>query len=94
MSRAAASLLVRLTLAAFGGDAGLHQGVDTYLGHKDVGGFLKTILDPGSTRPWREVLQRSTGRTLDAKAIVADFAPLEAWLREQYKGRSATLPPL
>lgn len=65
-----------------------------YFGHKDVGDFLRTILAPGATRPWREVLQQSTGRTLDAKAIVEYFAPLEAWLREQNAGRTATLPPL
>ncbi len=65
-----------------------------YFGHKDVGDFLRTILAPGATRPWREVLQQSTGRTLDAKAIVEYFAPLEAWLKEQNRGRTATLPPL
>ncbi|MDZ4862531.1 MAG: M2 family metallopeptidase [Gemmatimonadota bacterium] len=65
-----------------------------YFGHKDVGDFLRTILAPGATRPWREVLQQSTGRTLDARAIVEYFAPLEVWLREQNRGRTATLPPL
>lgn len=65
-----------------------------YFGHKDVGDFLRTILAPGATRPWREVLQQSTGRTLDARAIVEYFAPLEAWLREENRGRTMTLPPL
>jgi peptidyl-dipeptidase A len=65
-----------------------------YFGHKPVGDFLKSIMAPGATRPWRDVLKESTGRTLDARAIVDYFAPLEAWLKEQNKGRAATLPEL
>jgi len=65
-----------------------------YYGHTEVGDFLKTIMAPGASRPWREVLQESTGRTLDARAIVDYFEPLYQWLREQNKGRRATLPPL
>jgi peptidyl-dipeptidase A len=49
---------------------------------------------PGASRPWREVLKESTGRTLDAKAIVDYFQPLHQWLREQNAGRKATLPEL
>jgi peptidyl-dipeptidase A len=49
---------------------------------------------PGATRPWREVLHASTGRTLDARAIVDYFEPLYLWLKEQNRGRTATLPPL
>lgn len=65
-----------------------------YFGSKPVGDFLRSIMAPGATRPWREVLKESTGRTLDARAIVDYFAPLEAWLKEQNRGRTATLPDL
>lgn len=65
-----------------------------YFGHKDVGDFLRTIMAPGATSPWREVLKESTGRTLDARAIADYFAPLKTWLEEQNKGRKATLPEL
>ncbi len=65
-----------------------------YYGHTDVGDFLKTIMAPGASRPWREVLQQSTGRTLDARAIVDYFQPLYEWLKQQNQGRTATLPPL
>lgn len=65
-----------------------------YFGHKNVGDFLRTIMAPGATRPWREVLKESTGRTLDARAIADYFAPLTPWLEEQNKGRMATLPEL
>jgi len=65
-----------------------------YFGHKEVGDFLRSIMTPGASRPWREVLQQSTGRTLDAKAIVDYFQPLYTWLQEQNKGRKATLPEL
>ena len=65
-----------------------------YFGHKDVGDFLRTIMAPGASRPWREVLKESTGRTLDARAIVDYFEPLYLWLKRQNQGRKATLPPL
>ncbi len=65
-----------------------------YFGNTRVGDFLRSIMAPGATRPWREVLKESTGRTLDAKAIVDYFAPLDAWLKEQNRGRTATLPEL
>jgi len=65
-----------------------------YYGHKEVGDFLRSIMAPGASRPWREVLKASTGRTLDAKAIVDYFQPLYDWLRDQNKGRKATLPEL
>jgi peptidyl-dipeptidase A len=65
-----------------------------YFGNPQVGEFLKSIMAPGATRPWREVLKQSTGRTLDARAIVDYFAPLEAWLKQQNQGRTATLPEL
>lgn len=65
-----------------------------YFGHKDVGDFLRSIMAPGASRPWRDVLKESTGRSLDAKAIADYFQPLYAYLKEQNKGRKATLPPL
>jgi peptidyl-dipeptidase A len=65
-----------------------------YFGHKEVGDFLRTIMAPGASRPWRDVLRESTGRTLDARAIVDYFQPVYQWLQEQNKGRRATLPAL
>ncbi len=65
-----------------------------YYGRKEVGAFLRTIMAPGASRPWREVLQETTGRALDAQAMVAYFAPLEAWLKAENAGRTHTLPAL
>jgi peptidyl-dipeptidase A len=74
----------------------LHQDPhDTdYFGSRGVGDFLRRLMAPGATRPWREILRETTGRELDAKAMVEYFAPLYTWLREQNKGRKATLPDL
>ncbi|HWN18995.1 MAG TPA: M2 family metallopeptidase, partial [Gemmatimonadales bacterium] len=74
----------------------LHQDPhDTdYYGHREVGDFLKRVMAPGATRPWREVLRETTGRELDAKAMVEYFEPLHVWLKEQNQGRKATLPDL
>ena len=74
----------------------LHQDPhDTdYYGHREVGDFLKRLMAPGATRPWREVLRETTGRELDGKAIVEYFEPLYVWLQQQNRGRKATLPDL
>jgi len=65
-----------------------------YYGNREVGAFLKRLMEPGATRPWREVLKETTGRELDGKAMVEYFEPLSVWLKEQNRGRKATLPDL
>ena len=74
----------------------LHQDPhDTdYYGHREVGAFLKRIMAPGASRPWRDVLKETTGRELDGKAMVEYFAPLYRWLQQQNRGRKATLPEI
>ncbi len=62
-----------------------------YYGNKDVGKFLKALMEPGSSRPWRDVLKETTGRPLDAQAMVEYFAPLYEWLKVQNKGREYTI---
>lgn len=63
-----------------------------YFGSTRVGDFLRTLMAPGASRPWREVLRETTGRELDAQAMVEYFSPLMTWLREQNRGRTHTLP--
>lgn len=72
----------------------LHQDprATNYYGKKEVGDFLKKIMYPGASKDWREVLQESTGDDLNAKAMLEYFEPLVAWLKEQNKGRTHTLP--
>lgn len=65
-----------------------------YFGRKDVGDFLKSILSPGSSVDWRELLRDKLGSDLNGQATLDYFAPLMEWLREQNKGREATLPDL
>jgi peptidyl-dipeptidase A len=74
----------------------LHQDPhDTdYYGHREVGNFLRRLMAPGASRPWREILRETTGRELDGKAMVEYFAPLYRWLQEENRGRQATLPEL
>jgi peptidyl-dipeptidase A len=62
-----------------------------YYGNKEVGNFLSAIMSPGSSRPWREVLKETTGRPLDAQAMVEYFAPLYEWLKVQNQGRKYTI---
>lgn len=74
----------------------LHQDPhDTnYYGSIEVGDFLRKILTPGASRPWREVLQETTGEDLNARAMMEYFQPLYDWLVEQNKSRTHTLPDL
>lgn len=74
----------------------LHQDPhDTdYYGNRQVGDFLRTLMAPGASRPWRDVLRETTGRELDARAMVEYFQPLYVWLQQQNRGRKATLPEL
>jgi peptidyl-dipeptidase A len=65
-----------------------------YYGSTAVGDFLRALMAPGASRPWRDVLRETTGRELDAQAMVEYFQPLHDWLVEQNSGRTHTLPAL
>jgi len=65
-----------------------------YLGSREAGDFLRSILSVGQTVDWRELLQEKTGRELTAEPMLEYFAPLLEWLREQNRGRRHTLPEL
>lgn len=65
-----------------------------YYGSTGVGDFLRTLMAPGASRPWRDVLRETTGQELNANAMMEYFAPLYAWLQEQNRGRTHTLPEI
>ena len=58
-----------------------------YFGNAEVGKFLRGILELGATRDWDAVLKEATGESLTARPMMAYFAPLLEWLKEQNKGR-------
>ncbi len=68
----------------------LHQPPQScnYAGNKEVGAFLKRIMEKGATEDWRKVLRDATGEDLSTRAMVEYFKPLQAWLAAQNKGRS------
>lgn len=65
-----------------------------YYGSKPVGDFLKVLMAPGASRPWRDVLKETTGQELNTQAMVQYFAPLHEWLKIQNRGRTYTLPEI
>src|SRR5262245_12755464 len=71
----------------------LHQDPrDTdYFGQKDVGEFLRTILTPGMSVDWKELLRAKTGSALSAEPMLRYYAPLMEWLKKENAGRKATL---
>jgi peptidyl-dipeptidase A len=62
-----------------------------YFGRKDVGDFLKSILRPGASADWRQLLREKTGEDLSARAMLDYFAPLLAWLKQQNAGHAASI---
>ena len=67
----------------------LHQPPQAcnYAGNREVGAWLKSILEKGGTEDWRRLLREKTGEDLSTRAMVEYFKPLESWLEDQNKGR-------
>jgi len=72
----------------------LHQDVHAtdYFDNKEVGKFLKKILETGATVDWRKLLKESTGEDMSAKAMLNYFDPLLKELKKINAGRKYTLP--
>ena len=63
-----------------------------YYGQKEVGAFLRGILELGSSQDWRQVMQEHLGEEISASATLEYFAPLVGYLEGQNEGREHTLP--
>ncbi len=62
-------------------------------GDARAGERLRALLRLGASRPWPEALQAIAGtRRMEAGPTRAYFAPLEAWLDEQSRGRACDWP--
>jgi peptidyl-dipeptidase A len=81
--------VLRFQLNAYIAKNLLHQPPQTcnFAGHKEVGVFLRGIMEKGATEDWRKVLRDATGEDLSTRAMVEYYAPLMTWLQEQNKGR-------
>lgn len=68
----------------------LHQDprACNYYGRREVGDFLRGIMEHGSSRDWREVLRTATGSDLTAAPMLRYYEPLVASLRARNAGRS------
>jgi peptidyl-dipeptidase A len=61
----------------------------SFYGDSRVGAKFNAMLAMGASKPWPDALEAFTGeREMSGKAIIAYFAPLQAWLKEQNKGKS------
>lgn len=63
-----------------------------YYESKEVGKWLHDLLSPGASVDWKELLKKSIGSEMSAKALLEYFNPLLKWLKKQNKGRKYTLP--
>ena len=63
----------------------------SFYGNKQVGQRLDAMLKMGASRPWPEALEAFTGsREMSARPMLEYFAPLQAWLEEQNRGKVCT----
>ncbi len=85
----AIATVIRFQLHAHIAKEILHQPLQAcnYTGHPEVGAFLRSIMEKGATEDWRDILREATGEELSPRAMVEYFAPLQAWLEEQNRGR-------
>ncbi|RAI98515.1 peptidyl-dipeptidase A [Chitinophaga skermanii] len=72
----------------------LHQDphATNYWGNKEVGNFLKKVMEPGASVSWQSLLKTSIGQDMSAQAMVDYFAPLMTYLKHVNAGRNYTLP--
>ncbi|MEO6255517.1 MAG: M2 family metallopeptidase, partial [Sphingomicrobium sp.] len=60
----------------------------SFYGNKEVGTRLNQMLAMGASRPWPDALEAFTGgREISGKPMLEYFAPLQAWLEEQNRGK-------
>ena len=61
----------------------------SFYNNKEVGAKLDAMLALGASQPWPVALEKFTGtREMDGRALLAYFAPLQTWLKEQNKGQA------
>lgn len=58
-----------------------------YANRREVGDFLRKIMEQGANEDWRKVLREATGEALSTRAMAEYFKPLMAWLQKQNQGR-------
>jgi peptidyl-dipeptidase A len=57
--------------------------------NKEVGAKFAKMLEMGASKPWPDALEAFTGtREIDGSAMVAYFAPLQTWIKEQNAGQT------
>ncbi len=59
-----------------------------YAANREVGAFLRKMMEHGGTADWRQVLRETTGDELSTRAMKDYFKPLMSWLEKQNKGRT------
>ncbi len=63
-----------------------------YHGSRATGDFLKSLMRPGATKDWEQLMKETLGSGLSARPMLQYFEPLMDYLKEINKGRKYTLP--
>jgi peptidyl-dipeptidase A len=61
-----------------------------YSGSKEVGTFLKRILEVGATQDWRKVMKEATGEAISPRAMLAFFEPLTQEMSKRNAGKDCS----
>jgi peptidyl-dipeptidase A len=60
----------------------------SFYNNKEVGRRLNAMLEMGKSRPWPDALEAFAGtREMSGRPLLAYFAPLQAWLEQQNRGK-------
>jgi peptidyl-dipeptidase A len=60
----------------------------TYAGNREVGDWLRRLLEPGASRDWRAMLRELTGEDLSAGAMLRFYEPLRPVLERENAGQT------
>ncbi|MCO6499530.1 MAG: M2 family metallopeptidase [Vicingus serpentipes] len=63
-----------------------------YFGSKETGKFLTSLMYPGASQDWRELMKEKLGSEMSAKPMLEYFEPLMDYLKKENEGRTHTLP--
>jgi peptidyl-dipeptidase A len=72
----------------------LHQDphATNYWGNKQVGSFLKSVMEKGNSVDWRQLLQSTIHSDMSAQPMLDYFTPVLQYLKRVNAGRNYTLP--
>ena len=65
----------------------------SFANNPEAGKRYWAMLQKGASQPWQQTMKELTGgEQMDGSAVLEYFAPLQAWLKKQNKGKQCGWP--